>query len=196
MKNIIIVIVVLVLVGGGIWAWQNLGQPEEEPIVKEPEEEFVFIDKVMIPVIDTEGAASFGDKVGWDPDIMREARETGEYIGCADRIVYIEKNIEPTPRPLEAIYRMLFMGDEIVEGTKYENPISAHIESLEFERVVIENNIARLYLSGNYISIGTCEPPRTEAVLEFAAKQYPWIEEVEIYIDNKRAEFIHGGKDE
>ena len=40
MKNIIIVIAVLILIGGGIWVWQNLGQPQEVLVPEEkPEQE-------------------------------------------------------------------------------------------------------------------------------------------------------------
>lgn len=158
------------------------------------DQKLVFVDKIMIPVIELDEAFNFGEEVNWDRDIMEKAQEKGEYIGCGDKISYIEKKIEPTIRPLEAIYLELFKGNEAVKETEYHNPISNHIDTLIFNDVIIENNIAKVYLLGEYFSIGTCEPPRTEAVLIFAAKQYPWIESVEIYLNNQETEFIHGGK--
>ncbi len=184
-KTVIIAVIALLFMAGIFVSVKRMQNPEE----------FVLVNTIMVPVIDSEGALGFGDEVDWDENVMREAREKGEYIGCGDRIVYTIKEIEQTPRPLEAIYRELFRGDEIVAGTEYENPISSHINDLFFDRVIIENDIAKLYLTGEYITIGTCEPPRTKAVLIFAAKQYPWINDVEIYLNGEEIEFIHGGKE-
>lgn len=167
-------------------------------------EEIVLVDKIMVPVIDFDTLSRFGEEIAYDTDDMKKAKERGDYVGCGDKVAYIEKKIEPTSRPLKAIYLELFKGDEIVEGTDYINPLSIHIEKrfideniiepLRFEKVIIEDNIAKVYLSGNYVTVGTCEPPRTEAVLRFASLQYPWIKGVEIYLNGKEMEFIHGGK--
>ncbi len=175
---------------------------------KEDKKENAFVDTIMIPVIDSGVAGGLGEEIGYDTEAMREARKRGDYVGCGDKIAYIKKEIEPTNRPLEAIYLELFKGDEIVKGTDYENPLSYHakersietekeiyiIKPLEFDKVILEENKAKVYLVGEYATVGTCEPPRTEAVLKFASLQYPWIDEIEIYLNKEEMEFIHGGK--
>ncbi len=183
----------------------------EEVIVDEDEEEKegTFVDVIMVPVIDGDASMGLGEEIGYDTEAMRKAKERGDYIGCGDKISYIEKEIEPTSRPLKAIYLELFKGDEIVEGTDCQNPLSYHIKErsieteketyivkpLEFNRVALEENKAKVYLSGEYATVGTCEPPRTEAVLKFASLQYPWIDDAIIYLNGEEMEFIHGGKD-
>jgi len=160
--------------------------------------------KVKVPVIIPGGAPPLNFD---DPNKMREDKETGRRIGCGDRIAFIEREVEFTTQPLRAIYQELFRGSEIVVGTEYINPIAWHNKErtinsgngflitrpLQFDRVVIKNGLAVVHLTGDYITIGTCEPPLVEAVLEFAAKQFPWIKEINIYIEGTEAEFIHGG---
>ena len=170
----------------------------------------IVVDRVRVPVINPDGAPylPIGSDYHTDPRVREDFR-TGRRVGCGDSIAFIEKRIEPTTRPLEAIYRLLFSREEITIGTKYVNSLLPHtregrtlqtpdgpqiVRPLRFERVIIENNIAKVYLVGDFISVGTCDPPRVKAVLEFAAKQYPWIEEVEIYINGERAVFVHGGR--
>ncbi len=145
--------------------------------------EIRLISEIKIPLIEPGAIITNNDAV----------EDQGDYIGCGDKIVYVSKKIEKTTRPLEAIYKEIFKGDEITQGTNYQNPITDHIDSLNFDKVNIENDIAKVYLTGEYITIGTCEPPRTQAVLVFAAKQYPWIKDVEIYLNGQEMIFIHGG---
>lgn len=160
---------------------------------------------IRVPLIELDAAAGFGDAVGWDEETMREARRQGRYIGCGDGLFYMEKEVPQTTMPLTAVYEALFSLDEVVvvAGKEYVNPI--HYQSqqkvidertyrpMRFEKVVVEGNVAKVYLTGDYVSVGTCEPPRTEAVLRFAAKQFEQIDEVEIYLNDEPARFIHGG---
>jgi len=186
---IILGAIIVIIIAGGIFAWQYFVVPEE--IIPAEKEIVDGTITVKIPVILLEGAT-------------REDRETSRMVGCGDSIAFIEKEIEYTPKPLTAIYQILFSGDEITEGTKYHNPIISLVRgrrmngvvfALRFERVMIKDNIATVYLSGDYLSLGTCEPPRVEAVLSFAAKQFPWIEDVDIFINGAEAGavFVHGG---
>ncbi len=209
--GILIILLVAGIVGVGVLFLSKEDNFEAERAIINKDtnlERDVFVDRIMVPVIDNTSSVELGEEIGYDTEAMREAQERGDYIGCGDRVAYIEKEIEPTSRPLEAIYLELFKGDEIVEGTDYENPLSYHIKErviesgeeyyttkpLEFERVVLEEDRAKLYLSGEYLTIGTCEPPRIEAVLRFAALQYDWINNVDIYLNGEEMEFIHGGK--
>jgi|GEM_PF-5645195 len=148
--------------------------------LKRAEEVAGLVDMIMIPTIES------ADPELVDQDLDEATRtalkESGQYIGCGDQVVFEKKNIEPTARPLEAIYLELFQERDIIG-----------LRELDYEEIIIENSTAQLHLSGQYVSVGTCEPPRTEAVLEFAAKQYPHIDDVEIYLDGEILEFVHGG---
>lgn len=133
---------------------------------------------------------------------IEEAKRSGRIVGCQDVIFYLEKEIPYTPMTLTAVYKELFSLDKfvLVDGKKYINPIHDHIKdgiaggSLEFDKVIIENGIAHVYLLGNYVTIGTCEPPRTEGVLKFAATQFDSVNDVEIYLNDQKMIFIHGGR--
>lgn len=160
---------------------------------------------IKIPLIDPDGGVIFGESVSWEEEIMEEARQSGQYIGCGDSLFYTEKKIPHTITPLRAIYEELFIFQETVtvNGREYKNPIYYQAQQkiigekvygpMEFEKVVIDNDTAKVYLTGDYISVGTCEPPRVEAVLIFAAKQFEGINEVKVYLNGEAAVFVHGG---
>ncbi len=208
---VLIVVGALLLGAGAIYLYQQSKVGPEPEVTQPITDEITNHSKKMtikIPVIDLGGGFYSGDKIGG----ITIARETGDFIGCGDRIIFVEKEIPHTTKPLTAIYQELFRGSEIVEGTKYSNPIAWHNHerviqrtnqpdfikrALQFDKVIVEDGITTVYLVGDYMSIGTCEPPRVMAALEFAAKQYPWIKEVRIYIENAEAEGVifHGGRD-
>ncbi len=148
--------------------------------------------KIRISVIEDDITVDFSN---WSESDWERAWESGEYVGCGDKLSYIEKEISYTTMPLTAIYEELFKMDGLllIEEKRYRNPIYDQ-DNMQFEKVEIEGEVANIYLLGEYVSIGTCEPPRTEAVLKFAALQYPWISDVKIYLNGKEIEFIHGGK--
>ncbi len=140
-----------------------------------------------------------------------EARERGAYVGCGDVVYYISKEIDHTLAPLNAVYQELFSLQEVlvVDEVEYVNPIYYHVKGraistgsgddwivapLEFEKVTVENGIASVYLMGGYATVGTCEPPRTQAVLEFSATQFDTVDSVNIYLNGDKMEFIHGGE--
>ncbi len=141
---------------------------------------------------------------------LNGARGTERYIGCGDVLFYIERNIPHTIAPLKAAYEELFSLPEIisVEGRNYINPIYNHakgsviksegredkiIKPLQFEKVVIENKTAHVYLIGDYATVGTCEPPRTKASLESIATQFDTVDNVNIYLNGEEMRLIHGG---
>jgi len=151
--------------------------------------------KINIPLIELEGGTK---KFGNDYNDRIEASKIGEYIGCGDSIFYFEKEIKSTTQPLTAIYQELFTMENsvIVNNKEYINPINYHQVNLNFEKAVVENRTAYVYMTGQYISVGACESPRTKGVLEFAAKQYDWIDDVVFYINGEKNNFIHGGPGE
>ena len=147
-------------------------------------------------------SAGLADRLGNDPDALRRARESGELVGCGDRIVYVDKQIEPTTQPLNAAFRQLFAAPGILpfEGRELHNQIAGKIRErnlpnqpnirlrpLRFVRAEIQGNIAMVYLEGSIIGVGTCADPRIEAQIIFTARQFPNIREVKTFLNG--AEF-------
>ncbi len=174
---------------------------EEKIFDRNSKEDFNKTVKVRIPLIIANPS---------EEDFI-EAKEKGLYVGCGDVVFYIEKDINYTTEPLKAAYEELFSLEEVlvVDEVDYINPIYYHtkgrsisidsgddwtIDPLEFEKVIVENGLASVYLTGNYATVGTCEPPRTQAVLEFSATQFDTVDSVNIYLNGDKMQFIHGGK--
>lgn len=159
------------------------------------------ITTVGIPLILAGGGITRAEEMDWGEGILQAAREMGAFIGCGDSIFYLEEDITATQDPLSHVYDRLFdMGSVVVhEGIEYVNPIGFHTETrtigdqtfapLSFESVVVENATAQIYLGGEYVSIGTCEPLATEAVLEFAALQFKEVNTVEIFLNGEQLNF-------
>ncbi|TVQ94756.1 MAG: hypothetical protein EA400_00915 [Chromatiaceae bacterium] len=180
--------------------WLACGQTLASEMVPTTQQQRFSI--IRIPLIEYGGADALAERVGWDSAAMDAARQQGEFVGCGDRIVYMEKRIPHTRAPLTAIYQELFRLPDtvVVHGQAYQNPIHQHahrrnLPPLRFERVTISNRKANLYLVGDYLSVGTCEPARTEAVLQFAALQFATVDEIAIYLNGEPAAgvFMHGG---
>ncbi|MFW5853224.1 MAG: META domain-containing protein [Patescibacteria group bacterium] len=130
--------------------------------------------------------------------------ETAEMlIGCDDVLVFMSQKAIKGERGAKVALNYLFTGEELVAGTDYHNPLAYHLgdrgedyKPLSFERLEIKGEKAEIYLNGDYISVGTCEPPRVEAVLEQAVKKNSQVKEVNILINGEPAQFIHGGPGE
>ncbi len=150
------------------------------------------------------------DKVGWESEELKEAKRVGDYVGCGESVFYLERQVPPGKDPLIFVYEELFLIGRTVtiDEKSYSNPVAYHREEttlkrgdevltfapLSLDRVDVKGEKAILYLTGDYLSIGTCEPPRLKAVLEFAALQFADISNIEVYLNEERMEFIHGGK--
>ncbi len=112
--------------------------------------------------------------------------------------------------PLTTVYKELFALDHLVlfDGKEYQNVIGHHskdrtiekhkqddlfVSALQFDRVEIVRDKAHLYLIGDYVTIGSGEPPIMKKILESAATQFEAVNSVKIYLNEKEMNFIHGG---
>lgn len=115
---------------------------------------------------------------------------SGDKFGCDDKIVYINKSISKTTMPLSAAYRELFaLRTEQVEGyynviARLQNKEPAFGEPLAFDKAVVENGAAKIYLTGDFGGLGgVCDDPRPRAQLEAVVKQFSTVKSVEIYLN-------------
>jgi len=154
------------------------------------------ITSIRVPFIDVGASSGLGDRLRNDPDALRRAFETGEIVGCGDRIVYVTKEIPATTQPLNAIYRQLFatVGSIPFEGRQLINSIESHTtersvanfsgaKPLRFVRAEIQGNVAMVYLEGNIFGVGTCHEPRVSAQIILAARQFPNILSVRTFLN-------------
>ncbi len=199
MKKIIIATSIVILLAFG-FLFGRIATPREEG--GEPREP--TMSTISIPVIEI-GGARLKETEGENEEIIARAKERGEYIGCGDSLFYYEKEIPLVGALLAATYEHLFRLENpvLVGGKSYSNPISPQAkrrtvqraeetfiyDPLGFERVEASGPKAKVYLSGDYVPDGKCDIYRIKAVLEFAAKQFPEISEVEIYINGERENF-------
>lgn len=165
---------------------------------------------IQVPVIKGEGAASAIAKAAGNAELLAQAKKDGKILGCGDSVEYIRVKVPRQDNVIDAAYRALFTGDEIVRNTPYSNPLTVHLNEyaigdagpdtskplkpLTYERVEIVNGVAAVYLTGEYRSMGACEAPQIQAVLAFAAKRYdPSVQTVRVYINDVEEKFAPAG---
>lgn len=102
--------------------------------------------------------------------------------GC-DYVWMIDRYVAPTPAPLNAAYRELFAfsGDlDFYQG----NYIVRNHPNLKFDKALIENRVAKVYLTGSLSEIETdCDQDRMRVQVEETALQYPTVDAVLIYLN-------------
>ena len=127
----------------------------------------------------------------------RYQRESnGETIGCEDRVVMVQRDIEPTTAPLTAAMNELFsLEDTEVEG--WQNFIAQTNETLSFERarVILTTGEASIFLSGRLSGLGgVCDNPRARAQIIHTARQFPNITDVQIYLNGEPTDLQPSGR--
>jgi spore germination protein GerM len=53
------------------------------------------------------------------------------------------------------------------------------------ESATLENGLATVHLTGQFVLGGVCDNPRFQSQLEYTVLQFPGVEAVEIYINNQ-----------
>ncbi|MEA4910779.1 hypothetical protein SDC9_07724 [bioreactor metagenome] len=111
----------------------------------------------------------------------------GTTIGCGADIFYAPHAVPKTEKVLETTYSLLFdikHGPEIsTDG--FRNTV-AGFEKTFFDKVVLNNGIAKVYLTGSVMSPGICADPEFKAQIEAAAFQFDSVKEVQVYLNDKR----------
>ncbi len=105
---------------------------------------------------------------------------TGETIGCNDRVAPVTVLIDTTPT-LAIAFEALILDPRAAPGL--HNALAN--SNLTLDSAVIENGTATVKLSGQLSLGGVCDHPRVEAQLKETALQFPSVEKVEIFINDK-----------
>jgi LysM repeat protein len=105
----------------------------------------------------------------------------GPEIGCADSIVPVEVQIEPTAAPLRASLEQLFaaQGDDYGLYNVFER------SQLSVEGINIVDGQATIQLSGQLSIGGVCDTPRVEEQLERTARQFETVDTVSVTLNNQ-----------
>ncbi len=105
--------------------------------------------------------------------------------GC-DLVSLVERDIAPTLAPLTASMKELFAKKDTWPYT--ENSSGSFISSqkdLFFDKAILSNGVAKIYLTGKYSLSGECDDPRIETQIEETAMQFATVKSVEIFLNDK-----------
>lgn len=107
---------------------------------------------------------------------------SGELIGCGDSAVAVERTVAPTESPLRVALEELFsIKEERVGESELYNAL--HMSDFTISRVVIENGVAKIDLTGTMSLGGICDNPRVEAQIEFTALQFSTVTSVQVTVN-------------
>ncbi len=117
----------------------------------------------------------------------------GPKIGCGDSVVEVKKEISETKEILRAsLSELLSLHDTTYEEGKLYNAIAA--SSLSIEKIVIQNGVADIYLTGSLSLGGVCDSPRVEEQLKATALQFPSIKTANFYLNGIPLNEVLSGK--
>ncbi|NCS99295.1 hypothetical protein GW764_03870 [Candidatus Parcubacteria bacterium] len=102
---------------------------------------------------------------------------------CNEEIVWVFAEIEPTRAPLAASIEKL-LNYEKDFGFEPGNFLSTQ-QNLDLNEVVIENQIAKIYLEGEFSLEEECDLSRIYTQLEEVALQYNSVNGVQIYLNSE-----------
>lgn len=125
------------------------------------------------------------------------ARESnGKERGC-DKVVTIEHLLPaPTTTPLTASLQQLFDYQRDAVGG-WQNFMASQNQTLEFDRAVISNGTAKIYLTGELGPLGgVCDNPRAAIQIEETALAYESVDSVELYLNGELNDLTPSGRGE
>ena len=104
--------------------------------------------------------------------------------GC-DKVVMVNEQIPSTTAPLTAALNTLFsFSTTSVSG--WFNFIPRTSTTLQFSHATVANGTAHIYLTGSLSGLaGICDDPRTEIQIEETAKQFPSVQQVQLYLNDQ-----------
>ena len=115
---------------------------------------------------------------------LEDGGSTGMQIGCGDRLIPVERQIEPTLAVLRAAMESLVNLDERFYGASglYN---ALHRSNLSVNNVTLDNGTATVQLSGQVSLGGVCDTPRFKGQLRQTALQFYTVDDVEIFINGE-----------
>lgn len=118
---------------------------------------------------------------------LEDQGKAGLAVGCGDSAVAVDTPIDPTSKTADALSKalqaLLAAGEKYAGGAGLYNALKQ--STLVVDAVTVENGKATVKLSGTLLLGGECDNPRVQAQLEQTAKQFPDIQQVEIFVNGK-----------
>jgi hypothetical protein len=117
-----------------------------------------------------------------------DAGQAGPEIGCGDSLVPAELTLPPeVQEPRAALESLLAIKDQFYGQSGLYNAL--YQSDLQVQDVQIDSDgLATVHLTGQVMLGGECDSPRFQAQLEQTIKQFPTIQQVEIYINDQLME--------
>lgn len=118
---------------------------------------------------------------------------TGEERGC-DVVVMVNEPVQPTTAPLSAALERLFSIDSEAYQD-YFNFIARTHDTLSFDRAVVEDGTAHIYLTGELSGLaGVCDNPRAAIQIEETALQFETVDTVQLYLNGTATDLQPDGR--
>ena len=184
-KNLIILILLLILAGGISFYLRH------SVILVKPAPQIVM-DATTTPVIET--PATMKVKVALLGAQM-ETSDKKNFRGC-DVFELQEREVSYSETPLTEALRELFSKKDLwMPGELAPGNFIASQKELFFDKVVIENMVAKIYLLGKVGPLnGVCDGPRLRIQLEETSLQYPSVKAVEFYLNGVKTSLTFSQK--
>ncbi len=184
-KNLTILILLLVLAGGISFYLRH------SVILVKPAQPEIVIDATTTPVVET--PTTMKVKVALLGAQM-ETSDKKNFRGC-DVFELQEREVQYSEMPLTAALRELFSKKDIwMPGELAPGNFIASQDELFFDKVVIENGVAKIYILGKVKLAGVCDDPRLRIQLEETALQFPTVQKVEFYLNGKKTDLTFSQK--
>ncbi|MCB8987805.1 MAG: GerMN domain-containing protein [Ardenticatenaceae bacterium] len=171
------------------------------PNEAEPGEEWVFVADVDSATVQTEPISITGaEEPVVDGDVVAEgengrveqatiylialqdAAEGGPLLDCHASTVPVNIDIEPTITPLtDALKRLLSLDQQYYGESGFYNPL--YQSDLTLQDVVIEDQTATIYLSGDLQLNSVCDGAWVQGQVENTARQYTAVDSVFILLN-------------
>ena len=115
---------------------------------------------------------------------INDQGKSGTKIGCGDSVVAVTREVTPTTMPLTiALNQLLSLNTQYYgQSGLYD---SLYQSTLKVDSASVKSGTATIYLSGTLKLGGECDNPRVEAQLIQTAMQFPTVNKVLIYVNNK-----------
>lgn len=180
-RNIVVAVVGLLILGG-VWAAVNANRAGMIVSDPAPTDATTSTSEVSTSTDSSSGTSrvkvALLDYTGEMP---------GKQRGC-DRVILVDRAVATTTAPLNAALRELFSIKE-TEVAGLGNFMPRTAATLSFDKVAIENGVAKVYLKGSLSGLaGVCDDPRAKIQIEETALQFPSVKSVELYLDGSRTE--------
>lgn len=123
-----------------------------------------------------------------------ETSNKNNFRGC-DVFELQERDVPASSQPLNAALRELFSKKDIwMPGELAPGNFIASQNELFFDKVIIENEVAKIYILGKVKLAGVCDDPRLRIQLEETALQFPTVKSVEFYLNGVKNDLVFSQK--